>query len=164
MSSTAAPSTASRTFDAIIIGAGQAGPSLAGRLDAAGLRVAIIERHLVGGTCVNTGCKPTKTLVASAHAAHVARRGSDYGFASGEVNVDMARVAARARKVILDSRKGNEDWLASMPNVTLLRGHARFDGPGAVVVDGERLLAPRIFINVGGRAAVPEMPGLADVP
>jgi len=164
MSSTAAPPTASRTFDAIIIGAGQAGPSLAGRLDAAGLRVAIIERHLVGGTCVNTGCKPTKTLVASAHAAHVARRGSDYGFASGEVNVDMARVAARARKVILDSRKGNEDWLASMPNVTLLRGHARFDGPGAVVVDGERLLAPRIFINVGGRAAVPEMPGLADVP
>jgi len=167
MSSNATPpptSASSRTFDAIIIGAGQAGPSLAGRLDAAGMRVAIIERHLVGGTCVNTGCKPTKTLVASAHAAHMARRGSEYGFASSAVNVDMERVAARARKVILDSRKGNEDWLASMPNVTLLRGHARFDGPGVVVVDGERLKAPRIFINVGGRAAVPDLPGLAAVP
>lgn len=158
----AAPST--RHFDAIIIGAGQAGPSLAGRLDAAGMRVAIIERHLVGGTCVNTGCKPTKTLVASAYAAQMARRGSDYGFSAGEVSVDMPAVAARARKVILDSRKGNEDWLAGMSNVELIRGHARFEGPGTVVVDGERLAAPRIFINVGGRAVVPDLPGLQDVP
>jgi pyruvate/2-oxoglutarate dehydrogenase complex dihydrolipoamide dehydrogenase (E3) component len=153
-----------RPFDAIIIGAGQAGPSLAGRLDAAGLRVAIIERHLVGGTCVNTGCKPTKTLVASAYAAQMARRGGEYGFSAGAVSVDMTVVEARARKVILDSRKGNEDWLAGMANVELIRGHARFDGPGAVSVNGEQLTAPRIFINVGGRAAVPDMPGLHDVP
>lgn len=153
-----------RSFDAIIIGTGQAGPSLAGRLDAAGMRVAIIERHLVGGTCVNTGCKPTKTLVASAHAAQMARRGDEYGFTAGPVTVDMKAVAARARKVILDSRKGNEDWLEGLPNVALLRGHARFDGPGTVRVNGERLTAPRIFINVGGRASVPDMPGLQDVP
>lgn len=153
-----------RQFDAIIIGAGQAGPSLAGRLDAAGLRVAIIERHLVGGTCVNTGCKPTKTLVASAYAAQMARRGGDYGFSTGEVSVDMAAVAARANKVIVDSRAGNEDWLAGMAHVELIRGHARFDGPGTVSVNGERLAAPRIFINVGGRASVPDLPGLHDIP
>ncbi|WP_315386050.1 FAD-containing oxidoreductase [uncultured Stenotrophomonas sp.] len=158
------PATPSRAFDAIIIGTGQAGPALAGRLHAAGMQVAIIERHYVGGTCVNTGCKPTKTLVASAYAAHTARRGAEYGFAGGPVTVDMGVVAARARKVILDSRSSNEDWLGSMPGVTLIRGHARFDGPDAVIIDGERLTAPRIFINVGGRASVPDMPGLADVP
>ncbi len=158
------PTAASRALDAIIIGAGQAGPSLAGRLDAAGMRVAIIERHLVGGTCVNTGCKPTKTLVASAYAAQMARRGGEYGFSAGEIRVDMAVVEARARKVILDSRGGNEAWLAGMPNVELIRGHARFAGPDTVEVNGERLTAPRIFINVGGRAAIPQMPGLQDVP
>jgi len=163
-SSAQGPAAAARAFDAIIIGTGQAGPSLAGRLDAAGMRVAIIERHLVGGTCVNTGCKPTKTLVASAYAAQMARRGAEYGFSAGPVSVDMTVVEARARKVIMDSRKGNEDWLAGMANVELIRGHARFDGPGAIVVNGERLTAPRIFINVGGRAAVPEMPGLQNVP
>ncbi|MDB5555788.1 MAG: putative pyridine nucleotide-disulfide oxidoreductase [Rhizobium sp.] len=153
-----------RRFDAIIIGTGQAGPPLAGRLNNAGMRVAIIERHLVGGTCVNTGCKPTKTLVASAFAAHTARRGGDYGFSAGDVVVDMPRVAARARKVILDSRKSNEDWLAGMPHVELIRGHARFAGPDTVLVNGERLTAPKIFINVGGRAFVPDMPGVHDVP
>jgi pyruvate/2-oxoglutarate dehydrogenase complex dihydrolipoamide dehydrogenase (E3) component len=153
-----------RAFDAIIIGAGQAGPSLAGRLDAAGMRVAIIERHLVGGTCVNTGCKPTKTLVASAYAAHTARRGADYGFSRSDVTIDMPAVAARARKVILDSRKGNEDWLEGMDNVELIRGHARFTGPHTITVDGEELTAPRIFINVGGRASIPDMPGLDTVP
>lgn len=164
MSDTAASSASPRAFDAIIIGTGQAGPALAGGLHAAGMRVAIIERHYVGGTCVNTGCKPTKTLVASAYAAHTARRGAEYGFTTGPVSVDMGVVAARARKVILDSRSSNEDWLGSMPNVTLIRGHARFDGADTVVVDGERLTAPRIFINVGGRASVPDMPGLAEVP
>jgi pyruvate/2-oxoglutarate dehydrogenase complex dihydrolipoamide dehydrogenase (E3) component len=153
-----------RRFDAIIIGTGQASPPLAGRLNNAGMRVAIIERHLVGGTCVNTGCKPTKTLVASAYAAHTARRGSEYGFSTGNVVVDMPAVAARARKVILDSRKSNEDWLAGMPHVELIRGHARFAGSDTVVVNGERLTAPKIFINVGGRAFVPEMPGVHDVP
>ena len=153
-----------RSYDAIIIGAGQAGPSLAGRLSDAGLKVAIVERHLVGGTCVNTGCKPTKTLVASAYAAHTARRGADYGFSvPGPVEVDMRAVAARAGKVILDSRTSNESWLAGMANVQLIRGHARFSGPHIVVVDGQELTAPRIFINVGGRAVVPDMPGVADV-
>jgi pyruvate/2-oxoglutarate dehydrogenase complex dihydrolipoamide dehydrogenase (E3) component len=153
-----------RTFDAIIIGAGQAGPSLAGRLNDTGKRVAIIERHLVGGTCVNTGCKPTKTLVASAYAAHMASRGGDFGFIlDGPIKIDMPAVAARARKVIMDSREGNETWLASMPLVELIRGHGRFVGPHIVEVDGERLTAPLIFINVGGRAIVPEMRGVNDV-
>jgi pyruvate/2-oxoglutarate dehydrogenase complex dihydrolipoamide dehydrogenase (E3) component len=154
-----------RSFDAIIIGAGQAGPSLAGRLNEAGLSVAIIERHLVGGTCVNTGCKPTKTLVASAYAIHTARRGGDYGFEiAGPVQVDMKAVAARAAKIIADSRTGNETWLSGMANVELIRGHARFEAPHIVAVDGERLTAPRIFINVGGRAVVPDMPGVDEVP
>jgi pyruvate/2-oxoglutarate dehydrogenase complex dihydrolipoamide dehydrogenase (E3) component len=143
-----------RKFDAIIIGAGQAGPSLAGRLDAVGKKVAIIERSLVGGTCVNTGCKPTKTLVASAYAAHMARRGADYGFTRSEVVIDMPVVAARARKVIHDSRTSNEEWLAGMSNVELIRGHARFEGPQTVLINGERIVAPQIFINVGGRAAI----------
>ena len=153
-----------RSFDAIIIGAGQAGPSLAGRLNDAGMKVAIIERDLVGGTCVNTGCKPTKALVASAYAAHQARRGGEYGFSRSDVTIDMPTVAARARKVILDSRKGNEDWLAGMPNVELIRGHARFDGPKTIAVNDQRLTAPKIFLNVGARAYTPDMPGLKDVP
>lgn len=154
-----------RRFDAVIVGAGQAGPPLAGRLDAAGMTVAIVERHLIGGTCVNTGCKPTKALVASAYAAHTARRGSDYGFTvEGRVMIDMPAVAARARKVILDSRAGNETWLAGMKKVELIRGHARFTASDTVEVNGEELTAPRIFINVGGRAVVPDMPGIDEVP
>jgi len=154
-----------RSFDAIIIGAGQAGPALAGRLNDAGLSVAIIERHLVGGTCVNTGCRPTKTLVASAYAIHTARRGSDYGFSlAGAVNVDMKALAARADRIIRQGRAGNESWLAGMANVELIRGHARFESSSVVTVDGERLTAPRIFINVGGRAVMPDMPGVDEVP
>ncbi|HUD92240.1 FAD-containing oxidoreductase [Sphingobium sp.] len=152
------------TYDAIIIGAGQAGPSLAGRLGDAGMKVAIIERHLVGGTCVNTGCRPTKAMVASAYAAHVARRGGDYGFSiDGEVQVDMAAVAARAAKVIGDGRAGNENWLRGMSNVDLIRGHACFAGPNMVEVGEQQFTAPKIFINVGGRASVPAMPGVDDV-
>jgi len=153
-----------RSFDAIIIGAGQAGPALAGRLSDAGLSVAIIERHHVGGTCVNTGCRPTKTLVASAYAIHTAQRGADYGFSAGPVEVDMKAVAARAEKIIRDGRAGNENWLLGMANVELIRGHARFESSIVVSVDGERLTAPRIFINVGGRAVVPDMPGVDQVP
>jgi pyruvate/2-oxoglutarate dehydrogenase complex dihydrolipoamide dehydrogenase (E3) component len=153
-----------RRFDAIIVGAGQAGPPLAGRLTAAGMTVALIERKLVGGTCVNTGCMPTKTLVASAYAAHLARRAGDFGVRTGEVAVDMPAVAARAGKVVSDARSSNERWLEQMAGLTLLRGHARFTGPRTIAVDGEILTAPRIFLNVGGRASVPDMPGVGDVP
>lgn len=152
-----------RRFDAIIVGAGQAGPALAGRLTAAGQKVALIERHLVGGTCVNTGCKPTKTLIASAYAAHLARRAADFGVVTSDIGIDMSRVAARARKVILDSRASNEDWLAGMKGLTFLRGHARFEGPHRMKVGDDLLEAPRIFLNVGGRASVPDMPGIGEV-
>jgi pyruvate/2-oxoglutarate dehydrogenase complex dihydrolipoamide dehydrogenase (E3) component len=153
-----------RHFDAIVIGTGQAGPSMAGRLTAAGMTVAVIERHLVGGTCVNTGCTPTKTLVASAYAAHLARRAADYGVITGEVRIDMARVHARSSQVAEQSRSGSETWLREMDRCTLLFGHARFEGPRTVRVGEELLEADRIFINVGGRAIVPDMSGIADVP
>ena len=152
-----------RKFDAIIVGAGQAGPPLAGRLTAAGQTVAVIERKLVGGTCVNYGCIPTKTLVASAHTAHVARRGAEYGIGTGEVTVDIAKVKARKDSVMLDDRHGVESWLAGMKGCTLIRGHARFEGPHTIRVDDEVLEADRIFLNVGGRAVVPHIPGLSDV-
>lgn len=150
-------------FDAVIVGAGQAGPPLAGRLTAAGQRVAIVERKLIGGTCVNTGCIPTKTLVASAHAAHLARRGAEYGVGTGPVSVDMAKVKARKDGIMLDDRKGVEDWLEGMDGCTVIRGHARFEDPHTLSVDDRILRADRIFLNVGGRAVVPDIPGLADV-
>jgi pyruvate/2-oxoglutarate dehydrogenase complex dihydrolipoamide dehydrogenase (E3) component len=149
-------------FDAIIVGAGQAGPPLAGRLTDAGHTVAVIERKLVGGTCVNTGCIPTKTLVASAHAAHLSRRGAEYGVGTGEITVDMAKVKARKDKIMLDDRSGVESWLEGMNGCTLIRGHARFEGPHTISVDGRVLEADRIFVNVGGRA-VADIPGLSDV-
>jgi pyruvate/2-oxoglutarate dehydrogenase complex dihydrolipoamide dehydrogenase (E3) component len=155
---------AAKTFDAIIIGCGQAGPSLAGRLSAAGMTVALVERKLVGGTCVNTGCMPTKTMVASAYAAHLARRAADYGVTlSGSVGVDMKAIKARKDKVSNDARKGLEDWIASMPGCTLFRGHARFEDPHTVRVGDDLLTAGKIFLNVGGRASVPDLPGLADI-
>jgi len=153
-----------RRFDAIIVGAGQAGPPLAGRLTAAGMTVALIERHLVGGTCVNVGCMPTKTLVASAYAAHLARRAADYGVGTGTVTIDMPAVAARAGQVILNARTSNERWLEGMAGLTFLRGHAHFTAPDTIAVGDELLSAPRIFLNVGGRANVPPMPGVGDVP
>jgi pyruvate/2-oxoglutarate dehydrogenase complex dihydrolipoamide dehydrogenase (E3) component len=153
----------STKFDAIIVGAGQAGPPLAGRLTEAGQTVAVIERKLVGGTCVNYGCIPTKTLVASAHAAHVARRGAEFGIGTGDVTVDMAKVKARKDKVMLDDRHGVESWLEGMAGCTLIRGHARFEGPHTIRVDDQLLAADKIFLNVGGRAVVPDIPGLSDV-
>ena len=150
-------------FDAIIVGAGQAGPPLAGRLTAAGQRVALVERKLIGGTCVNTGCIPTKTLVASAHAAHLARRGAEYGVAAGPVSVDMAKVKARKDDIMLSDRAGVESWLDGMDGCTVFRGHARFEDPHALRVDGDILRADRIFLNVGGRAVVPDIRGLSDV-
>ncbi|MFG1425860.1 FAD-containing oxidoreductase [Roseixanthobacter glucoisosaccharinicivorans] len=153
-----------QTFDAIIIGAGQAGPPLAGRLTGAGMKVALIERHLIGGTCVNTGCMPTKALVASAYAAHMARRAADFGvIVPGEVGIDMTRVHARAHQVTMNARNGLTAWMEAMAGLTLFHGHARFESPTAVRVGEDLLTAPRVFINVGGRALVPDMPGLADI-
>src|SRR5262244_321137 len=155
---------AMKHYDAIIIGTGQAGPSLAARFTAAGMAVAIVERHKFGGTCVNTGCIPTKTLVASAYAAHVARRGEDYGFTSGDVRVDMKRVKARKDAVSGRSNKGVEEWLQGLTNCKVIQGHARFESSRTVVVNGETLQADNIFINVGGRANIPALPGIKDVP
>ena len=153
-----------RHFDAIVIGTGQAGPSMAARLAEAGMTVAVVERHLVGGTCVNAGCTPTKTLVASAYAAHLARRGADFGVITGEVRVDMERVHARARQIAEAGRTSNETWLRGMERCTLLMGHARFESERTVRVGEERLTADRIFINVGGRANIPDMQGVGEVP
>jgi len=155
----------SRHFDAIIIGTGQAGPSLAARLAAAGNTVAIVERGKFGGTCVNTGCIPTKTLVASAYAAHVARRGDEFGFTiNGDVRVDMKRVKARKDAVSGRSNKGVEEWLRGLKNCTVIQGHARFESSRTVAVNDEILEADKIFINVGGRASIPDFPGIHDVP
>ncbi len=151
-------------FDAIIIGAGQAGPSLAARFSKEGQRVAIIERKHFGGTCVNTGCIPTKTLVASAYVAHMARRAQDYGVDNRAVSVDMKRVKARKDAIVEQSRDGLSQLLGNLDKVTIYKGHARFTAPRTVEVNGELLSADRIFVNSGGRAAVPKMPGLDAVP
>src|SRR3954471_21247024 len=138
--------SAMKEFDAIIIGAGQAGPSLAGRLTGAGMTVAFVERKLFGGTCVNTGCTPTKTLIASAYAAHLARRAADFGvLLEGSVRVDMKRVKARADAVVADSRRGVEKSLRSMVGCTVVEGHARFEAANLVRVGQELLTAPRVF-------------------
>jgi pyruvate/2-oxoglutarate dehydrogenase complex dihydrolipoamide dehydrogenase (E3) component len=152
-------------FDVIIIGAGQAGPSLAGRLTKAGQRVAMIERKLFGGTCVNTGCIPTKALVATAYAIRMARRANDFGVRlSGTVEVDMKAVKARKDAISAKSRVGVEGWLRGMENCTVYHEQARFLSSNEVSVGGETLTAERVFINVGGRAVVPNMPGVGDVP
>jgi pyruvate/2-oxoglutarate dehydrogenase complex dihydrolipoamide dehydrogenase (E3) component len=154
-----------KSFDAIIIGAGQAGPSLAGRLSAAGMTVAMIERQLFGGTCVNTGCTPTKTLIASAHVAHNARRAAEYGIdVGGPVRVDMAKVKARADAVVEKSRTSVESWLRGMNGVTVIEGHARFESANAVRVGDDVLTAPHIFINTGTRHATPRIAGADSVP
>jgi pyruvate/2-oxoglutarate dehydrogenase complex dihydrolipoamide dehydrogenase (E3) component len=148
-------------FDAIIIGAGQAGPSLAGRLTASGMKVAVIERKLFGGTCVNTGCMPTKTLIATAYAAHLARRAADFGVTiGGPVAIDMKAAKARKDAVSTRARTGIETWLKSMDRCTVFEGHARFESLREISVRDAHLAAERIFINVGGRAVVPDMPGI----
>ncbi|MGH7844548.1 MAG: FAD-containing oxidoreductase [Candidatus Binatia bacterium] len=153
------------TYDAIIIGTGQAGPSLAVRLAGAGMKVAIIERKQFGGTCVNNGCIPTKTLVASARAAHIARRAADYGVAiPGSITVDMKRVKERKDAVVRRSNEGVEKWLKSTENLTVYEGHGRFEGAHRVRIGAELLEADRLFINVGARANVPPFPGLDQVP
>ena len=151
-------------FDAIIIGTGQAGPSLAARFASADKTVAVIERDKFGGTCVNTGCTPTKTLVASAYAIQVARRGAEYGFVTSDVRVDIKRVKARKDAVSSRSSKGVEKWLRGAANCTVIQGHARFQSSNTVLVNDEVLQADKIYINVGGRARIPDMPGIHDAP
>ena len=154
----------STAFDAIVIGTGQAAPFLTRRLTAAGMNVAIIERKLFGGTCVNTGCVPTKTMVASAYAAHMARRAADFGVGiDGAVSVDMRKVKARKDEISGQSRTGLESSLKKLENCTVYEGHARFESPREVSVGAERLTADRIFINVGARAIVPDMPGVDQI-
>jgi pyruvate/2-oxoglutarate dehydrogenase complex dihydrolipoamide dehydrogenase (E3) component len=158
----------STPFDAIVIGSGQAGPFLAARLAEAGMKTALVEREHLGGTCVNDGCIPTKTLIASARAAHVARRAAQYGVhVGGPVSVDMAAVKARKDRVVGQSIDGLAKWLHGIEKLRLVWGHARFVGPHAVEVTSESgtqvLEAPKIFINVGGRAVLPDWPGIGDV-
>src|SRR5471032_2865206 len=125
-------------FDAIIIGTGQAGPFLAARFASAGMRVAIMERKLFGGTCVNTGCIPTKTLVASAYAAHLARRAGEFGVQLARpISIDMKRVKARKDEITGNSRSALEAWLKSTSNCTPYQGHARFESPNEVRVGEE---------------------------
>jgi pyruvate/2-oxoglutarate dehydrogenase complex dihydrolipoamide dehydrogenase (E3) component len=153
-----------REFDAIVIGAGQSGPFLAVRLAEAGFRTALIERSHLGGTCVNNGCIPTKTLIASARTAHVARRAGEYGVQAGPVSVDMKAVKARKDGIVAASVKGLADWIAATRNLELIWGSAKFISSHAVEVSGEVLTAPKIFLNTGGTAVVPDWPGLSEVP
>ena len=151
-------------FDAVIIGTGQAGPSLAQRMTREGMKTAIIERKLFGGTCVNVGCIPTKALVASARAAHMARRGSDFGVTiEGQIKVDMKQVKARKDAIVKQSNDGVTNWLKTMENLTVLEGHGRLESANSIRVNGDLLEAEKIVFNVGGRATVPNMPGVDDV-
>jgi pyruvate/2-oxoglutarate dehydrogenase complex dihydrolipoamide dehydrogenase (E3) component len=152
-------------FDAIIIGTGQAGPALAARLAGAGMSVAVIERARYGGTCVNTGCIPTKALVASAYAAYLAHRAADYGVTvGGGISVDMKRVKARKDEISGGSRRYVEKWMKGLKGARVIEGHARFESPGSVSVNGELLRSERIFINVGARPMVPPIPGIENIP
>ena len=153
-----------KKFDAIIVGTGQSGPSLAARMTHEGMKTAIIERKLFGGTCVNVGCIPTKTLVASARAAYVARRGEEFGvMLDGLVSVDMKRVKARKDGVVRQSNEGVTNWLKSMEGLTVYEGHGRLESPTTVRVNDELLRADIIVLNVGGRAFVPDIPGIDDI-
>jgi pyruvate/2-oxoglutarate dehydrogenase complex dihydrolipoamide dehydrogenase (E3) component len=151
-------------FDAIIVGAGQAGPAIAARCSREGLKTAVIERHHFGGTCVNVGCVPTKTLVASARAFRLAQRGDEFGFDVGGLRVNMARVMARKNAIVAKSREGVEGWLRGLDCTEVIVGHARFTGPATLEVGGRVLRAPRIFLDVGGRAVRPALPGIDEVP
>src|SRR5882672_3499031 len=151
-------------FDAIVIGTGQAAPALCARLDKEGLKTALIERKLLGGTCVNVGCIPTKTLVASARAVHTARRGAEYGFSAGKIGLDMRAVKGRKDGVVRHASDSLATWIGDMKNVTLIRGHAKFLQSRKIQVGSREIESNRIFLNVGARALVPDMPGIKDVP
>jgi pyruvate/2-oxoglutarate dehydrogenase complex dihydrolipoamide dehydrogenase (E3) component len=153
------------TFDAVIVGTGQAGPALAARLSGSGMKVAVVERHRFGGTCVNDGCTPTKAMVASAYAAHMARRAGDYGVViEGSTRIDMKRVKARKDEIVRNFSEGVEKWMRGLKNTQVYRGHARFTGRKILRVNDELLTADRIFIDVGGRPRIPDMPGIGTVP
>ncbi|SDD71631.1 Pyruvate/2-oxoglutarate dehydrogenase complex, dihydrolipoamide dehydrogenase (E3) component [Cupriavidus sp. YR651] len=166
MSDTDIATESPELFDAILIGTGQAAPSLANRLTSAGMTVAVVERALVGGTCVNVGCTPTKAMVASAYAARMAARGAEYGvMLPGPARIDMAKISARVAGITGASRSGLERWMGGMRGCTLIRGHARLESPRTVRVGNRLLRADKIFLNVGGRALAPDsIKGLADVP
>src|SRR5450631_1425918 len=153
------------TYDAIVIGAGQAGPSLAARFSDAGKSVAIIERDLFGGTCVNSGCTPTKTLIASARIAYDTRRAHSYGIElpTDSVAVNMRAVQARKKRIVDASQSGLENWIRGMQNCTVYRGHARFESARCVNIDGQELTSEQIFVNVGGRPRIPAFPGIDHV-
>ena len=151
-------------FDAIVIGAGQAGPPLAARFAGLGKRTLLVEREHIGGTCVNNGCIPTKSLVATARVAHMARRAGDFGVSAGPVDLDMKKVKARKDSIVQASIDSLTGWLTQMDNLTYLAGSARLTGPHEVEIAGERYRAPQIFINTGGRPAVPDWPGIGEVP
>lgn len=153
------------SFDALVIGTGQAGPALAARLSGAGMSVAVVERDKFGGTCVNDGCTPTKAMVASAYAAHLARRAGDYGvLLEGAPRVDFGAVMARKNAIVARSSGGVRKWMEGLKTGKVFRGHARFTAPDRVRVNGEEISAGKIFVDVGGRPAVPGMPGLSGVP
>jgi pyruvate/2-oxoglutarate dehydrogenase complex dihydrolipoamide dehydrogenase (E3) component len=157
--------SAVKNFDALVIGTGQAGPALAARLSGAGMKVAVLEKAKFGGTCVNDGCTPTKAMVASAYAAHMARRAGEYGvLLDSSPRVDMKRVKARKDEIVRASSEGVEKWMERLKDATVYRGHARFVAPAEVQVGSERLAADKIFVDVGGRPLVPKMPGLDGVP
>src|SRR3989454_8433814 len=150
--------------DAIVIGAGQAAVPLAVRLAKSGRRTLLVERSRLGGTCVNYGCTPTKTMVASAHAAHVARTAARFGVKAGPVRIDMASVVGRKDRIVRQWRDGVRKRLQKAPRLTLVRGHARFIRPRQVEIAGERYEADVVIVNVGARPAVPPIPGLGEVP
>lgn len=154
-----------RSFDAVIVGAGQAGPSLAGRLTQAGWTVALVERDLLGGTCVNSGCTPTKAMVASAKAAHTVAHCSEYGVLPvGDARVDFKRVKARKDEIVTNSRKGLSSWLENMEGCTVLRGTASFESPHRIRVGDDVLTAAHVFLNAGARPRIPDLPGVDQVP
>lgn len=155
----------STVFDALVIGTGQAGPTLAARLSGHGMKVAVVERHKFGGSCVNDGCTPTKAMVASAFVAHMARRASEYGVVlDGRPAVDMKRVKARKDEIVRRSTEGVEKWMEGLKNTRVYRGQARFIGAQAVEVNGNELTADHIFLDVGARPRIPAITGLDSVP
>jgi len=152
-----------KTYDAIIVGSGQGGVPLATNLAGLGWRVALIEKGQLGGSCINYGCTPTKTMVSSARIAQAVRRAPEFGIHTGKVQVNMAEIVARKNEIVDSFRSGIEDRVADTPNLTLYRGHGRFAGPHEIAVDGETLSSEKIFINTGTRPRILPIPGLDQV-